>query len=25
LAMRGQIVPRSEFNIEVFRGVVHGV
>jgi hypothetical protein len=25
LAMRGQIVPRSQFNIEVFRGVVHGV
>jgi hypothetical protein len=25
LAMGRQIVPRSEFNIQVFRGVVHGV
>ena len=25
LAMGRQIAPRSQFNIEVFRGVVHGV
>jgi hypothetical protein len=25
LAMGRQIAPRSEFNIQVFRGIVHGV
>jgi hypothetical protein len=25
LAMGRQIAPRSQFNIQVFRGVVHGV